>query len=460
MRFHLDSLFNPRSVAVVGASDDPAKLGFHVMKSLVEGGYRGLTWPVNPGRREVMGRPACSSVAQTPHPPDLAILVVPAARVVDQVRMCAQRGVRSIVIISAGFKELDDASGADLQDDVARLATEARIPVVGPNTFGLVNLHAKLNASFTPQFSQLEPGHVTLLSQSGGMSHLLAFLGMGAGVGFSKVVGLGNRCNVEFAHLLEYLVEDPTTRVIAMYVEGLDAPRALLEETRRLRGRKPMVIYKVGKGDVADLASRSHTGSLAGRHELYQGAFRQAGLLTADSAEALLDASVALARCPLPAGRRVAILSGQAGPAVAACDVCEAEGLAVIPFQSTTQEAIDQLLPPLAMRTNPVDMGPAWHDSVAMRAIVQVAMEAPDTDAILLLIMFASANEGVLRALSDLLTPRTPSKPIVACLSAPPGVWERELKDLVRDGALVNYPTPERAARALAFLWSAAGCGR
>jgi len=449
-------LFSPSSVAVVGATEDEGKLGFHVMKSLLTGGFPGKILPVNPGREKVLGLKAHASLEETPGSLDMAILVVPAARVLEQIEACARKGVKAVVLITAGFREIEDPLGAKLQEQVGAAATRAGIPIIGPNTFGLVSLHDHLNASFTPEFSRAIPGGVSLVSQSGGMSHLLAFLAMRTRVGLSKVIGLGNRCNVDFQDLLEYLVEDSLTKCVAMYVEGLDRARDLLLEAGRLKGKKPMVAYKCGRSELGDQASRSHTGSLAGSYEVYRGAFAQGSILWVDSSEKLLDSAKVLGACGPPRGTRVAILSGQAGPAMAALDVCLAEGLDVRPFDIQTQKEIERLLPPLAMRTNPVDMGPAWYDGAAIRGIVKAVMSSEGVDAILLLIMFASANLRALSGLRDLLVEWRQSKPVLSCISAPPGIWDQEVEELEEAGAIVNYPTPERAARALAALcrWS------
>ena len=236
----MHALFNPKSVAVVGASDNPSKLGFHVMKSLVNGGFKGVVIPINPGAGEIFGFKAWPSVTAVQDVIDLVVVVVPAKRVPEVFRECAVVKVRGIVLITAGFKEIDDPAGAALHEKVAAIANEAGIPVIGPNTFGMVNLMASLNASFTPEFSQLKPGAVGLVSQSGGISHLLGFLAMRDGVGFSKIVGLGNRLNVDFAEMVDFLVEDPDTRVLALYVEGLDSPKDLLSAASRHRGKSPL----------------------------------------------------------------------------------------------------------------------------------------------------------------------------------------------------------------------------
>jgi acyl-CoA synthetase (NDP forming) len=447
----MEAIFNPRSVAVIGASDNPGKLGSHVMRSLTEGGYPGKIYPVNPGKDQILGIKAYSALSQTPDLVDLSVIVLPAAQVPQTIMECADKGVKGIVLITAGFKEIEDRRGETLQSGITDLATESGIRIIGPNTFGIVNLHLPLNASFTPEFSWMKKGSISLASQSGGMSHLVAFLSLQDKVGFSKIVGLGNRCNVDFAEMVEYLLHDDQTKVIALYMEGIDFPKKLMEVVRKGNREKPILAYKVGRSSTGDKASQFHTGSLAGKHEVYEGAFRQAGILTVISSEELLDTAKALAMCPLPGGAKVAVLSGQAGPGMAACDVCEIEGLTIPPFSTETQERVNELLPPLAIRTNPVDMGPAWYDAEAIKGILRAVLEDKRIDAMILCLMFASANRSAVGVLADLLSERKTNKPILCCLSSPPGIWEDEIKRLEGSG-VPNYPTPERAAKTLVNL--------
>jgi acyl-CoA synthetase (NDP forming) len=448
----MEAIFNPGSVAVIGASDNPGKLGSHVMRSLTEGGYPGRIYPVNPGKDEILGIKTYPSLLQIPESVDLSIIVLPAESVPKAVMECAEKGVRGIVLITAGFKEIEDKRGEILQREITELAYPSGIKIIGPNTFGIVNLHLPINASFTPEFSLVEKGGISLVSQSGGMSHLMAFLSLQNKVGLSKIIGLGNRCNVDFSETVEYLIRDPQTKVIAMYLEGIDHPKRLMEVVERGNGEKPILAYKVGRSSTSDKASQSHTGSLAGKHEIYEGAFKQAGILTVGSSEELLDTAKALAMCPLPGGAKVAVLSGQAGPGMAACDVCEMERLAIPPFSAETQKRVEELLPPLAIRTNPVDMGPAWYDSDAIKGIVQTVLEDKSIDAMILCLMFASANRAAVGILTDLLSERRTSKPILCCFSSPPGIWDDEIKRLERSG-IPNYSSPERAAKVLSNLY-------
>ncbi len=451
-RFYgLDAIFRPESVAVIGASDNPGKLGFHVMKSLIQGGYAGRIYPINPGKGEILGIKTYPSLLGFPETIDLSIIVLPAELVLSTIKECKGKGVKAIILITAGFKEIEDRRGEVLQREITDLSNQYEIKIIGPNTFGVVNLHLPLNASFTPEFSLVEKGGISFVSQSGGMSHLMAFLAMKDCIGFSKIAGLGNRCNVDFADMVEYLMEDPETRVIAMYLEGIDDPRRLIGVAKRKNKGKPIVAYKVGRSRTSDMASQFHTGSLAGKHEIYEGAFRQAGILAVRSSEELLDVAKALTMSLLPKGNNVAILSGQAGPGMAACDVCEMEGLSIPPFSTETQKRIEDLLPPLAIRTNPVDMGPAWYDSAAIKGIVEAVLEDKNIDAIILCIMFASANRAAIGNLSNLFLQRAKDKPVICCISSPRGIWDEEIKRLEQMG-IPNYPTPERAGKVLANL--------
>lgn len=447
----LDAIFNPKAVAVVGASDNPGKLGSHVMRSLTEGNYPGRIYPVNPGKGEILGIKTYPSLLQIPDEVNLSIIVLPAEQVPKTIQECNEKGVRGIVLITAGFREIEDRRGESLQKEITELANRFGIKIIGPNTFGIVNLHLPLNASFTPEFSKVEKGGIGFVSQSGGMSHLFGFLSMKNQVGLSKIVGLGNRCNVDFWDMVDYLEEDPDTKVIAMYLEGLDQPRRLMEASRAGNSGKPIVAYKAGRSSTGDKASQFHTGSLAGKHEIYEAAFKQAGILTVNSSEELLDTANALALSFPPEGNRVAVLSGQAGPGMAACDVCEIEGLWVLPFSSETQNKINTLLPPLAIRTNPVDMGPAWYDSEAIKGTVEAVLKDNRIDAILFCIMFASANRTAVGILANSLLQMDIKKPIICCISAPEGIWDEDIRRLEQAG-IPNYPTPERAAKALANL--------
>lgn len=454
MKDKLAHLFSPASIAVIGASNSFDKLGYHVMKSL-SGNYQGKIFPINPKSNKIWGIDSYPSLETVPGNVDLAVIVVPAGAVAETIRACGRKGVKGVVLITAGFREIEDPGGGALEENIRDIAAQFELPIIGPNTFGFVNLSSGVNASFTSEFSQIEKGGVALISQSGGMCHLCGFLAITERIGMSKLMSLGNRCNVDFPALLPHLAEkDDSTKVIALYIEGLDAPRHLLAVAKSLRGKKPILAYKAGKSEKGDSASKFHTGSLAGNYEIWKGAFRQAGILEVTSTEELLDTAKVLDSCPLPGGTSIAVLSGQAGPGMIASDALGPEGLRLSKFSEVTQGRINKLLPPIAIRTNPVDMGPAWYKPENIIEILKTVIDDHYTDGVIFLAMYASANLKLAEGMAEYMKKVSPfRKPVIACFTAPPGIWDDPIKAIDRKKGVAILPTPERAVTAMANLW-------
>ncbi len=457
MNSKLKELFCPRSVAVIGASNSFDKLGYHVMKSLVEGNYQGRIFPVNPKAGEIRGITSHPSLGAIEEPVDVAVIVVPAPLVPATLDECGKKNVKGVVMITAGFREIEDSKGEALQEEIGRIARQYRLPVIGPNTFGFVNRTFGVNASFTPEFSRLKSGGIALVSQSGGFCHLCGFLAMDQRMGVSKLMSLGNRLNVGFPELLKHLIEeDEATRVITLYIEGLDNPRELLEAAKAARGGKHIIAYKSGKSEKGDSASKFHTGSLAGDYQIWRGAFRQAGILEVSSAEQMIDAAKALDVCAPLKGPRIAVLSGQAGPGMIAADGVEKAGLKLARFSAKTSEIINRLLPPIAIRSNPVDMGPAWYDAKSSFEILRASVEDENTDGVIFIAMFASANVALVKSLAEYRKGAEPfKKPVIAVFTAPRGIWEEEIAALDGAGGLSVVPTPERAGEVIGDLFAA-----
>ena len=444
-------IFYPDSVAIIGASTDFKRLGYHCVRSLIMSHFPGKIYPIHPSLPQISGFNAYPSIKAVPNKVDLAIIAVRTSLVPSILNECIEKGVKGIVLITAGFKEIEDKAGAELQDEVAAIANKASIKIIGPNTFGMVNLHANLDASFTPEFSLTPRGDISLVSQSGGFCHLIAPLAIAEHVGLSKIIGIGNRCNVDFADILDYLADDPDTKVIMMYIEGIDDARRLFEVASYVTRKKPIVVVKAGRFRSKDEAAYSHTGSLAGSYEIYAAAFEQAGIIMVDSSTELLDIAKALSLCPLPKGNRVAVLSGQAGPGIIMSDICEQHGLVLAHFSAKTTERVHQLLPPLAMRSNPIDMGPAWYDWETIRKVIEVVLADDGIDGLVLYAAYASANRPLLKEIAGLLKSQACGKPIISCFPSPAGVWAEEKGEFEESG-VVLYPTPERAARAMVGL--------
>lgn len=462
MNRKLKEVFSPESVAVVGASNSLDKLGYHVMKSLVQGDYRGRIFPVNPKGETIWGLRSYTSLKETPDDVDLAVIVVPASFVPEILHQCGQKRLKGVVLITAGFREIEDVKGEALEKEIGRIAEQYELPIIGPNTFGFVNLTSGVNASFTPEFSLMKKGGVALISQSGGMCHLCGFLAIEQRMGVSKLMSLGNRLNVGFPEILKHLVEeDEATTVIALYIEGLDEPRKLLDAAASLRGRKPVVAYKAGKSEKGDSASRFHTGSLAGNYKIWKGALRQAGILEVTSSEELVDTAKVLDACPPIKGAHIAVLSGQAGPGMIAADAVEEAGLKLARFAPATQDRINRILPPIAIRTNPVDMGPTWYNVKNILDILEAVIEDEGTHGVIFLAVFASANVNLAKEMEEYMKGTGPfEKPVIACFTAPPGIWDDEIKGMDAKKGFAIIPTPERAAKAMGNLWKANLLGR
>lgn len=443
-------LFYPQAVAVIGASGNFLKMGHQCMLSLREGGFPGPLYPIHPLEKEILGIRAYPSLDQVPGQVDLAILAVPASEAIPALQACQKKGVGGAVVITAGFREIESPEGSRLQSEMATVANRGRIKIIGPNTFGMVNVPAHLNASFTPVFSHLKPGPITVVSQSGGVSHLIAYQALDEGVGLAKVVGLGNRCNVEFADLLPFLAGDVETGCIILFIEGLDNPRALLAAVKKVSSKKPVVAMKAGRYAASLEAARSHTGSLAGRYEIYEASLRQAGAIVVREPRELLDVAKILTILRPSSGRNVAVMSFQAGPGILLTDEVIRSGLRMAPFSKETQESLNRYLPPLTIRNNPVDMAFARNEQ-AFEETVHLVLGDKQVDALVIFLLhhpFMTPR----RIKAPLLRQKHQSnKPILLCANSPRGLIEDEIEELEAKGIPV-YSLPDRTIRALRGL--------
>jgi acyl-CoA synthetase (NDP forming) len=446
-----ERIFNPRSVAIVGASEDPKKMGGWCMSSFIQGRYPGKVFPINPKGREIRGIKTYTSLNEVPEQIDLAIVVVPSSAVASVLVQCAERGAKGAVIISAGFREMDDPSGQLLQKEIASLAQEKGIRLIGPNTFGMIHTHAHLNASFSPALNLLRKGSISMMGQSGGVCHLFMYTAIHERIGLNKVVGLGNRSDVDFSDLVEYLDQDPDTHSIALYIEGIEEPSSLLKSARSIVSRKPIVALKGGKSEAIAKASIAHTGAMTGRHALYQASFSQFGIVAVDDPIELLDVARALATLPPPKGDRVAVLSGQAGPGILMTDLCIEKGLSLAEFERETLEELKGPTRDLVIRTNPVDLGFAFTRELFQDAVTTV-LKDPNVDAIALFLAdpadtFKTFFSDGLAALAQEL-----EKPVGISYFTGEQEVSRKVMEEMEGKGLLFYPQPLRAVNALAGL--------
>lgn len=439
----MKTLVEPSSVAIVGASGKIQKVGGAITRNVLEGGYGGKIYFVNPNAERIFGKKVYRSLKAIPDSVDLLEIVVPAPLVPSVMEQAVERGVRGAVVISSGFAEV---GRRDLQDQVVRVAKKGGIRIIGPNCFGLINTEIGLDLSFT--FSKPLKGSIAFVSQSGAMCCGTLDWAHKEEVGFSKFINLGNRCDVDEADVLAYLGEDLQTEVIAMYIEGIQDGRKLFESIRRVSEKKPVVVLKAGVTTPGARAALSHTGSIAGRVEIVQAVLKQAGAVLVEDIEEMFD-SVQVFSQPEAKGRDVAIISNAGGLAVMVADWCHKLGLSVPRLPDKTVDELRTFLPSIASPFNPVDMtGDA--DYERYKKVLETISEAKTTD--LIISIFVSqglvTSDGPARALVEIQ--KTCGKPMVAYWMGGNSIMNG-IRILKRGGVPV-YSSPKRVAGAAAKL--------
>lgn len=443
----LQPFFHPTGIAVVGASHDPVKLGYGVARNLTQSGYAGAIHLVNPRGGELLGRATHRDLADVPDPVDLAVVVVPAAAVPSALRACGARGIHAAIIASGGFREVGP-EGAALELEVARIAGELGIRIVGPNCIGLLDTHLPLDTTFLAP-PPPTAGDVAFISHSGAICAAVIDWASGQGFGLSRLISLGNQADICETDVLAPVAADPHTRVLTLYLEGIRDGRRFIEQAERVSREKPVVALKVGRFAAGQRAVASHTGALAGHEAAYNAAFARAGVIRAETNEEMFDWARALAWCPLPQRRDIAVLTNAGGPGVVAADAIEALGLPLASLSESTVARMRAVLPTAASVHNPVDMlasaGPreyseclaALLDDAGVGAVM-VIMPPPPTH----------SAESVCEALVPVI--RGSRKPVVLTLMGDALV--RRASELLRAARIPDYRFPERAASALATL--------
>jgi len=378
----LGAVFAPASVAIVGASDDLRKWGGSAMQNLIEGGYTGAVYPVNPRGGVVFGLPAYASVDDLPEAPDLVVIVVNGPLVAGVLESCVRRGARGVVVITAGFAETG-GEGAGAEEELARTAEEAGITLIGPNCVGLMANERDLHIT---GFVTMEPAlaNLSFVSQSGSMGAIVVSACQRHGVGLDKFLSVGNEARVTACDVLDYLRDDPGTSCAMLYLEGVSDGRRFYEAARAAAAVKPVVVLRGGRTEAGGKAAASHTAALAGSSAVFAAAARQAGVVTCTTVDELVELAAAFAYLPLPQGRRVAVVTNGGGPGVLAADEVALNGLTMAEIPEGVFAELDQLLPPFWSRRNPLDLVAAGLNDTGLRAIELVA-RSPEVDAVLAL---------------------------------------------------------------------------
>jgi len=416
----MEKFFYPRSIALVGASATSGKIGYSVLDSLVNHEFKGEVYPINPNRDEIMGRKCYKSLEDIGKPIDLVVVCVDVLQTPAIMEICARLGIHDVLIISGGGKELG-GERAEAESRIKALAEKHQIRVIGPNCIGMFNGENRLDAAFQGHSRMLRPpvGPISFLTQSGTIG--ISFMETAATFGMSKMISYGNRSDVDEADMIWYLSEDPSTKVIGLYVEGLGDGRKFVNTAKRLmkEKRKPVVVLKSGRSARGAKQAASHTGSLGGTHTVVKGAFDQAGIISVDSYSELAGVVKALAWQPVPKGSRIALVSNGAGPMIAAIDQFEKYGLEVANIQDKTYKEMKEHYPPTFPTGNPMDVtgGAVAAD---YQFAIQKFMDDPNVDIIMPWFVFQDdpLEESIVDVLAEFQKHK--KKPIlVGCIGGP-----------------------------------------
>ncbi len=440
-------LFEPDSIAIVGAAREELKVGHIVVKNLLESGYEGRIYPVNPKSEEILGIKCYPSLLDIPDEVQAAVICVPNTAVPKVMEQCGEKKVKAAIIITAGFKEIGK-EGAELERQVGQIAKRNGIRVLGPNCLGIINTQKKMNATFTKNYPK--EGSIGISSQSGAICSTLLDWASEINVGFSKFISVGNKVDMEEADILRYLRDDPHTRVIGMYIEGMAHGNQFMEEAEATSRIKPIIALKAGRTASGAKAASSHTGAISSSDKVYDAAMGQTGVIRVHNLEELFDLLLVFSNMPLPAqGGGVAIVTNAGGLGVMAADACGDYGLRMANFHNETVEKLRSYLPEEANFYNPVDViGDAKADRYEFA--MQTVMDDPGVVAVLVLLAPTDLVDipGVAKMVASYAGKAT--MPIVTCFVG--GEDAREGIDILRHAGIPNYESPDRAVRALSAM--------
>ena len=447
----LDYFFNPRSVVIIGASHTPGKIGYEILANFVGGTYKGKIYPVNPDTTPILGQKVYTSILDVPDSIDMAVIVVPAKIVPKILKECVQKRVKGVIIISAGFSEIGE-EGRKLERECESIIRRTGTRVIGPNVIGVYDSFTQVDTLFLSRKRCGRPkeGNIAFISQSGAVGSTILDWLSEENIGISKFVSYGNAMDIDECDLIEYLGNDKKTRVITAYLEGIKgSSRKFMDICRKVSKRKPIVVLKAGKTKKGTEAVSSHTGSLAGSGRVYSGAFKQAGIIEADSWEELFDFARAFSTQPLPKGNRIAIVTDGGGFGVLATDEAERSGLELPEPSKELKKKISRVMPSYGILHNPIDLtGDA--NAERYRVVIEECLRSKEFDGVIAITLFQvpTLEEEVTDYIIQLN--KKYKKPILACAAG--GKFSQELSEKLVSGGVPVYPTPERAVRAMKAL--------
>jgi acetyltransferase len=444
---NLDRIFNPKAVAVVGASEKSGRIGATIFKNLIAGGFKGTLYPVNPKHRSIFEHKAYASLRDVPQACDLAVIATPIESVPAIVTDAARADVGGVVVISAGGKETG-AKGRELERSLSLAIQGSNLRIIGPNCLGIINSRCGLNASFANHMPL--PGKMAFISQSGAICTAVLDLSLKEKIGFSYFVSLGSMLDVDFGDMIDYIGGDYNVSSIVMYLESLNRFRNFMSAARAVSRVKPIVVLKAGRTAAGARAASSHTGALAGEDAVYDAAFKRAGLVRVRTFEELFDCAELLARRSGATGSRLAIVTNAGGLGVIAADSLAEYGLAPVTLEAETIRKLDTVLPSNWSRDNPIDiLGDATAER--FRLVVEICLQAPEIDALLIL----SAPQGVSdpTTMASALVDYLKDKPRPVFTSWVGGADMDKSRALFNQAGIATFDTPERAVRAFMDLY-------
>ncbi|MGQ9721361.1 MAG: acetate--CoA ligase family protein [Candidatus Jordarchaeum sp.] len=349
----LSPIFEPKSVALIGASNNPLKWGWVILSNILSHGYIGSVYPINPKEDNILGLKTYKTIFEISEEIDLAIVVRPAESVPQHIEECVEKEVKSAIVLAGGFRETGK-EGEVLEKEVVEIAHKGKLLIVGPNTMGVYSAPASLLAIMSP--ISVVKGEVSLISMSGNIGVNLLSMGSTENVGFNKFVSIGNQADITLEEYLKFFGDDPETKIILIYIEGLRQGKKFMEVAEKITEKKPVIVLKAGRSTAGAKAARSHSGALAGSNMIYDAVFKQSGVIKVSTINGMLELAKAFIHLPLPKGKRVGIVSWGGGYGVVAADACEEAGLDIPNIQEKTIQELDNILPPYWNRGNPVDL--------------------------------------------------------------------------------------------------------
>jgi len=449
MRDNLEAIFNPKSIAVIGASREKGGIGREILHNLILGEFKGRIYPVNPNATEIHSIKSYPSVLEIPDEIDLAMVVVPAEIVNKVVEECGEKGVKGLVVISAGFRETGE-EGRNREKELRSLVKKYGMRMIGPNCMGVINTNpnVSMDATFAPTLPL--KGNIGLISQSGALGVAILDHAEDIRVGFSKFASLGNRTDVSGNDLLTLMENDPQTDVILMYIESFGNPRNFTKIVRRITKKKPVIALKSGRTEAGSRAALSHTGALAGLDIATDALFEQCGVIRVQSIEELFDLGSAFSMQPLPQGKRIAVLTNAGGPGIMAVDACVGYGLDIAEFSDATKKVLDEHLPKKANKSNPVDMI-ADADAPRYKVALEALLEDENVDAVIVICVPPVMLKELEVAEAIVRVSKKYKKPVLTCFLGK-GEQSPGFMELVSNN-IPSYLFPENATKTLAAMW-------